>query len=357
MMFNGRKLREIRKKKYISVNYITEQLGVSRGTLWTWESGTRIPNEKATRKLAEILNISVSFFSDLQESVQVSNLSLKEIVNSSLKNNEHNEALSLTDNLIGVLLKLRKKEEQNAVLLNALLNSTDMMFYIKDTNLRFIKLNEPFLKTLSAPSDISYAGKGDELFFSHTEAQENTREDEKTLILGNPVINREGIIPGTRKKKYALISKYPILDTNKNITGIIGVFIDITEQRRNRENSELLKIILDNVASTSITIRNLKTAKYLYMNKAKELIYERKINDFFEKGKTFWFNQCIHPDDRKRIKSLVEKAENKREKQELNQFQFKIITPKGKEKKISCKTAYIKYNEMDCSLHIESEMD
>ena len=357
MEFDGNKLREIRKRKHISVNYIIEKMNIARGTLWTWEKGVRNPGEKNIRKLAELLNISVTVFSDLEESINVSDLSLKEIVNKSLKENQENKSLHLTDTILGMLLELRKKQEQSSVLLNAVFNSTGMMFYIKDSNLRFISVNDRFLKTLSMPDDISYAGKDDSLFFSQSEAFENNREDEKVLMSGNPVINREGILPGTRKKKYALISKYPIMDSESKVTGIIGVFIDITEQRKNKENSELLKIILNNVSSTGITIGDVRTGKYLYINKAKELIYERNKSEFFEKGKTFWLNQCIHPDDRERVKGVVGAAVDVRKKEQSNEFIFKIVTPEGKSKKIDCRTIYVNFKNLDCSLHIETVID
>ena len=69
-------------------------------------------------------------------------------------------------------------------------------------------------------------------FFSEIEAKQNTEED-KQVILSGKALHREGFIPGSRKKKWGMISKIPFFDSSKKVAGVMGYFIDITVRRKN----------------------------------------------------------------------------------------------------------------------------
>lgn len=358
MKFLNTKFTEMRKKKHISVNYIASNMSINRGTLWLWEKGSRIPSEKQIRQLAKILDISVSGISDLQESIPVSDFSLNEAVTTLLRNISPKElgTPKIYDGLINFIWELKKRDEQSSVLINSVLNSTNMMFYIKDLNLKFVSVNDIFFKTFSPDPDMSYLGKKDNVFFAKTEAEENMKEDEQVIITGKPIINKESYLPGTRRKKWGLISKYPILDFNNKITGVIGAFIDITEKKENEESLQLMRFYIEKITLESLTIRDLDNGRYIYINESKERIYGRPRSEFFEKGKSFWMEECIHPEDRERVRKIVlEGIENRINIQNV-EFQFRILRPDGEARLIDCRTFYLKYKGFDVSVHVERDM-
>ena len=56
------KLKEIRESKKIKIVDVAKRLGVSRITIWNYESGKRTPSFNALVKLAQIYDCSVSDF-------------------------------------------------------------------------------------------------------------------------------------------------------------------------------------------------------------------------------------------------------------------------------------------------------
>lgn len=60
----GKRIETLRKSKKISQEDIAEKVGVSRQTVYKWESGTSIPNYANMQALARALETTVSFFTD-----------------------------------------------------------------------------------------------------------------------------------------------------------------------------------------------------------------------------------------------------------------------------------------------------
>ena len=60
----GKRIETLRKTKKISQEDLAEKVGVSRTTIYKWESGTSVPNYVNTQALARALETTVSFFTD-----------------------------------------------------------------------------------------------------------------------------------------------------------------------------------------------------------------------------------------------------------------------------------------------------
>lgn len=60
----GKRIETLRKSKKISQEDIAEKVGVSRMTVYKWESGTSLPNYANMQALARALETTVSFFTD-----------------------------------------------------------------------------------------------------------------------------------------------------------------------------------------------------------------------------------------------------------------------------------------------------
>lgn len=60
----GKRIETLRKSKKISQEDLAEKVGVSRTTIYKWESGTAKPNYANMQALARALETTVSFFTD-----------------------------------------------------------------------------------------------------------------------------------------------------------------------------------------------------------------------------------------------------------------------------------------------------
>lgn len=60
----GKRIETLRKLKKISQEDLAEKVGVSRMTVYKWESGTSVPNYANMQALARALETTVSFFTD-----------------------------------------------------------------------------------------------------------------------------------------------------------------------------------------------------------------------------------------------------------------------------------------------------
>ena len=70
----GKRLSSLRKSKKISQEKFADKVGVTRQTIFNWESNITKPNSDDLRKIAEILNIDVDF---LLNNKEYNNVSIK----------------------------------------------------------------------------------------------------------------------------------------------------------------------------------------------------------------------------------------------------------------------------------------
>jgi PAS domain S-box-containing protein len=229
------KVDNLRKEKGLSVNGLSHLLGVCRTTIWKWIRGLLIPSERKVRKLADVLEVPVNQISDLPNSASKSGAGLNsfsEALNAfsdSAMMKKQQDFQSFTC----ALNKLNQEVVYTNILLKAILTSTNIIIYIKDLNNQYIAGSSSFIANLNLLPNYNVNGKTDEEFFTARDAKKNSDEDIEVMNTGESVLNRESYIPGSRRRKWGLISKYPILDNNKNIAGVIGVIHDITDKKDN----------------------------------------------------------------------------------------------------------------------------
>lgn len=137
--------------------------------------------------------------------------------------------------------------------MDAFLSSTDCTIYIKDINNKYLLVNEEFKKSLKLKHDYNPANKTDFDFFSTLEAQVNYEHDKQVIQTGKAITKIKSFIPGTRKRKHGLISKYPVLDSANKIKGLLCLMIDITDEIKNTNTYKNVK----QVTNKHNKIRNL----------------------------------------------------------------------------------------------------
>ena len=300
MDFYFSKFKELRKKARFSVNDFCKEAGIARSTLWEWETNKRVPSEASIKMMAQIIGVSVSDISSLKDNVSKADNRFSESVDGWLSLGGRDIAFRQTklDRIINEINSLNKEMNQAAVIINALLSTMRTMFYIKDAGLKYITANDIFLENISLNPSYKVAGKDDSAFFPIAEARKNTEEDNKVFETNQPLINVEGYIPGTRKKKWGLISKLPVRNSSGKIIGVVGTFVDITERKKAEEIRTLLEAALNN--SQHVVWLQYVSPKYklFYVSESVEPLYgypaEKFLND-----KDFWYNTCVFSEDRK----------------------------------------------------------
>ena len=239
--------RKIRKSKRLSMEMVARDAGIARRTLSSWENNQNVPSKMKIKILANVLNVSINEISDIEPDHPTSQGEFSQVIKSwiALANSSTKERINRGNELIEKIRQQQNEVSQASIVIDAILSSIDSLFYVKDTKSKYITANLSFLKNLSLVENYSVLGKIDSDFFSEKEAKENYIEDCLVLQTGTPIKKREGYIYGSRKKKWGLISKYPIFDSSGRIAGIVCSIVDITERKKANQIRDLLDIMLE----------------------------------------------------------------------------------------------------------------
>ncbi|HJO93095.1 MAG TPA: PAS domain-containing protein [Victivallales bacterium] len=348
MEFYSEKFKSLRLKKKINMTFAAKKVGVNRSTVWSWEKNKTKPNESKTRILAEILNVSVNEISDLEPEYPLSEGKISDLTYSwrafSGKDDFSQEAIQKV--FVTKLEEMFEKYNQTTTIIKAIMTSMKFMFYVKDTSLKYITVNHQFLKDTSSQfTEDHVLNRNDYDFFSHNEARTNEKQDRHVILTGKPLVDFEGTIPGTRKKKWGLISKYPIFDSEGKIAGLTGFFVDITERKRTEEIREMLELSLSSV-SDAYCIRDIEKNSYFFVSEVIEQITGVSSEKYKKGGVDFWLKNCVHPDDRD------EQTQYYRNKFWPDRREYRIIRPDGSIRLIeaTCEFQHLLNKEFMCSV-------
>jgi PAS domain S-box-containing protein len=290
------KLRAIRKSKKLTIEELAHKIGYNRVTLNSWENEKRVPSEAKIRMLANALSVKVNEISDIKPDQPVSDIKYSDAMESwnSVKNQQidkiQRDEFDIALSCIG---QMKKKVNDLNLIIDGVKSSIYSMFYVKDTNLKYITANDLFLENLSLKKGFSVMNKTDIDFFPISESKINEEQDNNILLTGKQ-IEFEGYIPGSRRKKWGIISKKPVLDSVGKILGVVGSFIDITERKKSERLREILETNID-LMRDCVWIQSKKDLEVIYINKAFEDVYgysTDKIRDI-----NFWYENCVHPAD------------------------------------------------------------
>jgi PAS domain S-box-containing protein len=168
------------------------------------------------------------------------------------------------------------------------------------------------------------AGKSDDCFFSIKEAKLNNEQDKKVLQTGKAIKDIEQYIPGSRKKKWGIISKLPITDNDNKTIGILGIILDITEKK---EAEKIRTLFEDSLKDSNdvIWMRELDTNKLVYVSKSVTKL-TGYTTTHFKNNIDFWMNYCVHPEDRETYRNYRSSGTWPRT------LQYRIIDISGKTK-------------------------
>jgi two-component system, cell cycle sensor histidine kinase and response regulator CckA len=163
--------------------------------------------------------------------------------------------------------KLREERQMLKTLIDAI---PDPLFF-KDRSGKHLLYNRAIAE-LFGLNEQNYIGKTVfELPIPREHAEESQRDDERVLITGEPVVNREE--PYVRRDKgsgWFLTSKFPLRDAEGQITGLVGICRDITArrdaERKLSEERKFLQTLID--AIPDLIFLKDREGRHLHINAA-----------------------------------------------------------------------------------------
>ncbi|MFA4922587.1 MAG: PAS domain S-box protein, partial [Ignavibacteriaceae bacterium] len=166
--------------------------------------------------------------------------------------------------IINDITERKETEKQLAYeknLLHSLLSNIPDIIYFKDTQSRFIRINQAQAKLLDLQSTKDAIGKTDSDFFPKEFAEAALKDEQRMMESGIPLIDKvEKIVKSDGNAKWISVTKVPIFDPESfrgKITGIVGISRDVTERIIAEEalkdkitRLQLLKVLNETFQST-----------------------------------------------------------------------------------------------------------
>lgn len=184
----------------------------------------------------------------------------------------------LFDSLVKLIEEHNQAEEalkSEKYLMTALMNNIPDHIYFKDSESRFIRINNSMGKLFGITDSVQIVGKTDFDFFSHEHAQQAYEDEQKIILTGLPISLEEKETWTDRPDTWVFTTKIPFRDKNEKIIGTFGISKDITERKQAEEalrQSEFRTKLLTNAAQDAILMMDPK-GKISYWNSAAERIF------------------------------------------------------------------------------------
>ena len=349
MAFKYDEFKRIRKEKRWSLGNLGKAVGMSRRALTNWENGHSEPKESNIKKLASFLAVPVSMISDLQDTAPISEKQISDSASEFMSfYKEETDNRKKIEEVINGIKILENKLNESSLVIKAITSSINSPIYIKDLNQKYVLANNAFKENLGLHSSFRISGKNDADLLPAADANKNTKEDQKIIESGESIVNSEKFIPGSRKSKWGLISKYPIFDSEQKIAGVLGLFYDITERTKTDNLRKLMETAFLKNSSNVLYIYNSKF-KLIYLSDSFETVYGYS-KEALLKDSDLWLNNCLHPNYREKFinyRNLKNWPQN---------IKYKSIDIKGRIKWIEAKIHKFSFMNMECLACIERDI-
>jgi two-component system, sensor histidine kinase and response regulator len=204
-------------------------------------------------------------------------------------------------------------QERN--LLRTLIDHLPDHVFIKDTESRFVLVNEATVRTLGAASLEVVLGKTDFDFSPRERAEQFFADEQQVVNSGEPLFNREElVIDAAGQGKWYLTSKLPLRDARETVIGLVGISHDITARRQaDQERARLLAHTEQARAEAEAAAEALRVSEQQYRALAEaipQLVWTAAADgrpDYFNRrwqeytGDEARLPAALHPDDRSRF--------------------------------------------------------
>jgi len=132
--------------------------------------------------------------------------------------------------------------EQERYLLHALMDTLPHNIYFKDAGSRFIRINKALATGFRLQDAAEALGKTDFDFFTEEHARQAMADEQEIMRTGEPMVDREEkeTWPDGRTT-WALSTKIPLYNEEREIVGTVGISRDMTERKQAAEALRLAK--------------------------------------------------------------------------------------------------------------------
>lgn len=131
----------------------------------------------------------------------------------------------------------------NVRLLKQIIRKSPNYIFWKDTNLIYQGCNDNFARAAGFESPQQVIGKtDDQMKWGKYTGHIYQAEDREIIETGKPILNKEvPMVMEQDQQQYLSVSKVPLYDSKGMVTGILGIYIDITRQKEMEKTLILAK--------------------------------------------------------------------------------------------------------------------
>ncbi len=231
--------------------------------------------------------------------------------------------------------QLRERENYQ----RALLDNFPFLIWLKDTQSRFLSVNEPFAKAAGYACADELTGKSDLDIWPEDLAKTYRRDDREVLKSGHKKsVEEEVSINGDRR--WFETYKAPFMDDRQQILGTVGFARDITERKR-MEQDLIEKEYLLREAQSVAHLGNWELDPVTLRAKWSDEIFSILKREPTEDVGPDFLSSILHPEDRDAvINSLANAVADGSE----HHMQYRIFRPDGEMRWLECQAVH-KYDQ------------
>lgn len=145
--------------------------------------------------------------------------------------------------------QMEKSARENEELLATILDNSPMLVALRDTEGKFLLVNKRYEEVHDVAKE-GVVGKTLHELFSKEEADYYFRGDSEVIATGNVTVNEESIERDGRELVLS-VTKFPIVNSSGNVTGVGIIDDDITERKRSEQalarEKQILNMTLESI--------------------------------------------------------------------------------------------------------------
>ena len=223
--------------------------------------------------------------------------------------------------------QLKEKEHYQ----RALLDNFPFLVWLKDTQSRFLSVNEPFAKSCGLASADELIGKTDLDIWPEDLAKAYRKDDREVLDSGSKKnVEEEVSVDGVRR--WFETYKAPVRDDEGRILGTVGFARDVTE-RKEMEQELCDKEFLLKEAQQIAHLGNWELDASTMRAKWSDEIFHMLGRDRTEEPGPDFLKKILHPDDRDGVIASLKNAVTEGTKHHM---QYRILRPDGEIRWMEC---------------------